>query len=159
MFAVNVYERSGNRLSEDVWAGWDFPVENRKHPNGREISTHRIGWQTHFPSSGRVEVSLDGEVVLRGDYSLDLPPLSSASQHSPIPGVGMVRLGPMVPGELPNFAGLPDVRWLQVGPSSGRYVLQIELTKREPHDMFRDFSTGEYYAYQARRVVVQTRPT
>lgn len=159
MYAVNVYERSGGRLSEDVWSGWNVPVGRRKHPNGREISVYRAEWGTHFPTRGEVKVILDGEVVLREDYALDLPPLSSAAQHAPVgPGTGMVRLGPMDPAEIPNFAALPSRRWLQVGASSGPYVLQLELAKEAPNDMFRDFATGEYYVYRVSRVVVQALP-
>lgn len=158
MFAVSVYEKSGSKLSGEVWVGWDFPLGHREHPNGREVSSHRVDWQTYFPSRGRVEVTLDGATVLREDYDLCLPPLTSAAQHQPAgEGIGMVRLR-MDPKELAHYAELPETRWLQIGPPSGRHVLQIKLAKIEPSDMFRDFSSGEYYVYGATRVVVQTRP-
>jgi len=158
MFTVTVYERSGNELSGLVWAQWDFPAGHRKHPNGREVSDHRLEWPARFSTRGRIEVTLDGAALLREDYDLGLPPLTSAAQHPPIgPGVGLVRLQ-MDPGELPNYAGLPETQWLQIGPPSGRHVLQIQLAKTPPNDMFRDFSSGEYYVYEARRLVVQSRP-
>lgn len=164
MFSLAFHERQLGGISEDYWSVATVPFQAPTYKENRMVLRAPVDQtirECRIPSTGRLYIiGAGGTVVHTLDYAVPSVRSKIMDQVArPVatagPQIGLVRTEELTSDEFPGYDELPSERWIQLNPSTDRYVVQIKVLKMKPVDIYRSISRGEYFVYAPTSIVLR----